>query len=399
MSNPNFNPVTSSDDIYFGQDDSKCLTDEVNNKAPLNHNHNSEYAEFNHEHSEYSETTHTHSQYADSNHTHTDKADLVNGKVPISQIPDDLKEIRIVSNIAARDSMTGLFAGLSAFVTDATADSTVTSGGAWYLYDGTNWIKTAESESMDAVLQWANILGKPNAYPPEAHTHLPSEAGAISKSLQCTNDAGSSKHSYNANSGKNVVSEITNLPTGMHTIYAVSGTAGNPKTTESWRYLVHKTAVNYGWVQAFGSNGSVYAGYLDNGTWDGWKCLYDESPSPLWSGAYYMSETDEVTPSKKLSECRNGWLLLWSDYDAGTGRNNYDFVTTVIPKKNATGGAWGRNSFLCDVPYHTGSDTTDTSNEKRCIKLVYISDDKIEGHTINSQGDRTDVVLRAVYEF
>lgn len=151
MSNPNFVPTFSTDEVYVGQDSSKCLTDELEGFATTDHNHTG--------------------VYAPTTHSHTDKADLVNGKVPVSQIPDEMKEIRIVANIAARDAMTGLFAGLSVFVTDASADSTVTSGGAYYMYDGTGWIKTAEAESMDIVLQWANIQGKPATYPPESHTH------------------------------------------------------------------------------------------------------------------------------------------------------------------------------------------------------------------------------------
>lgn len=134
--------------------------------ATAGHNHDTAYAQASHGHAEYASNSHNHDEaYAASNHTHADKADLVNGKIPISQIPDEVKEIRFVADIAARNAMTGLFAGLSVYVTDATADSTVASGGAFYLYNGTAWIKTAESESMDLVLQWANIQGRPESMP------------------------------------------------------------------------------------------------------------------------------------------------------------------------------------------------------------------------------------------
>lgn len=33
------------------------------------------------------------------------------------------------------------------------------------------------------------------------------------------------------------------------------------------------------------------------------------------------------------------------------------------------------------------------------MKAIYIHDNKIVGHTINNLATRTDVVLRAVYEF
>ena len=181
MSNPNFIPAYSTDEIYVGIDTSKCLTDELEamnqaiesipeedttEYALADHNHDNDYAPAAHSHTEYASNSHNHDEdYAATNHTHANKADLVNGKVPISQIPDEVKEIRFVADIAARNAMTGLFAGLSVYVTDATADTTVTSGGAFYIYSGTEWIKTAESESMDIVLQWANIQGRPDSLP------------------------------------------------------------------------------------------------------------------------------------------------------------------------------------------------------------------------------------------
>ena len=85
-----------------------------------------------------------------------------NGLIPSSFIPAEFKEIKIVDSIAARDGITDAFAGLSVYVKDASADTTVNSGGAYYLYDGAAWIKTAESESMDVVLEWNAIQNKPD---------------------------------------------------------------------------------------------------------------------------------------------------------------------------------------------------------------------------------------------
>ena len=85
-----------------------------------------------------------------------------NGLIPSSFIPAEFKEIKIVDSIAARDGITNAFAGLSVYVKDASADSTVNSGGAYYLYDGAAWIKTAEAESMDVVLEWSAIQNKPD---------------------------------------------------------------------------------------------------------------------------------------------------------------------------------------------------------------------------------------------
>lgn len=84
----------------------------------------------------------------------------------------------IVEDINARNQLTNK--SHPVYVKNATGDSTVRRGGAFYLYDETasTWIKTAESESMDMVFRWVDIEGKPNSTPTEldnavaqSHTH------------------------------------------------------------------------------------------------------------------------------------------------------------------------------------------------------------------------------------
>lgn len=81
----------------------------------------------------------------------------------------------IKSTIVDRDAGTypaGKFSYV--YTLDATGDATVTSGGALYLYNpsvigapgyvaGEEWIKLSEQESMDAVIDWANIQNKPSS--------------------------------------------------------------------------------------------------------------------------------------------------------------------------------------------------------------------------------------------
>lgn len=89
MSNPYFVAVMSSDEIYFGQDVTTCITDVVNDKADADHAHDG-YAEANHTHDSYAlqtdlelledvvdtkaNVTHIHSEYAESTHSHSDYA-------------------------------------------------------------------------------------------------------------------------------------------------------------------------------------------------------------------------------------------------------------------------------------------------------------------------------------
>ena len=83
-----------------------------------------------------------------------------NGKIPSTQIPTEFKEAAVVNNIAARDALDA-FTGLHALVIDASADSTVETGGAEYVYNGTAWIKVSELNDLDAVITWDNVLNKP----------------------------------------------------------------------------------------------------------------------------------------------------------------------------------------------------------------------------------------------
>ena len=87
--------------------------------------------------------------------------------------------LAIVADIAARNALTPTRAEF-VYVVNATADSTVNSGGATYLYNtGTSaWIKTSEAESLDVITSWDSIAGRPDSTPNEidaavavAHTH------------------------------------------------------------------------------------------------------------------------------------------------------------------------------------------------------------------------------------
>lgn len=108
----------------------------------------------------------------------------------------------------------------------------------------------------------------------------------------------------------------------------------------------------------------------------------------------------KITPTKKLSECKTGWMLLWSDYDPDTSSGvDGDFVTTFIPKRNHLGATWDGKTFFADIPRFIGSNTQDTSTEKRIIKWFNVYDNKITGTAANGYPDRDDVALRAIYEF
>lgn len=105
------------------------------------------------------------------------------GLIKSSQLPSNLREIRVVPDIAARDKLDA-FESLRVLALDATADSTVESGWAEYVFDGQAYVKVGEGESLDITLSWADIQNKPTVFPPSTHGHTESEITDLDKYTQ-----------------------------------------------------------------------------------------------------------------------------------------------------------------------------------------------------------------------
>ena len=75
-----------------------------------------------------------------------------------------LSGLEIVADIAARNALTPNN-GSMALVLDATGDATVQTGAATYVYQlsTTTWIKIAEHESLDLILEWSALRHKPTS--------------------------------------------------------------------------------------------------------------------------------------------------------------------------------------------------------------------------------------------
>ena len=87
-----------------------------------------------------------------------------NGRIPLSQMPSSATSlVPNVADIAARDALTNVADGVQVRVLDASADQSVGSGWALYVYDATNtqWVKLAEQEGLDFTTEWSNIQNKP----------------------------------------------------------------------------------------------------------------------------------------------------------------------------------------------------------------------------------------------
>lgn len=123
--------------------------------------------------------------------------------------------------------------------------------------------------------------------------------------------------------------------------------------------------------------------------------LEGKTDEPLWVGSVYPIDTDVVQPSKRLSECKSGWLLLWSDYnESSSSAGNFDYATSFIPKKRVDG-IWSGQSFL-DV---LGASLADSGDYFMTVKKLAVHDDRITGFVGNAATTYSkDICLRAIYE-
>lgn len=84
MSNPNFSPEYSSDQIWVGTDMELCLTDNLEDMETDIVSLQTSKANLNHVHTEYAPISHAHSDYATASHKHS-ASDITSGALPISK--------------------------------------------------------------------------------------------------------------------------------------------------------------------------------------------------------------------------------------------------------------------------------------------------------------------------
>jgi hypothetical protein len=210
-----------------------------------------------------------------------------------------------------------------------------------------------------------------------------------------TTDSGANTIHVDTTDG-DILAEALKAGAGFHTFYAVTGSKNLPPEGISIRGFVHMTSSTFGHIYSIDYRNNVWTNY-HNGEygWVGWTELTSNTQKELWSGASYMRDDQNVTPTKPLSKCRNGWVLEWSDYDPDSGANDYDFAYSYIPK-SVRKSRW----VYLDMPsYMSGENKTAV---QMTAKLLRFTDTTISGHGDNNDGpplNTNDVVLRRVLEW
>ena len=210
-----------------------------------------------------------------------------------------------------------------------------------------------------------------------------------------TDDSGNAKITIQ----NDMLTELANLSAGFYTVFAATNVTGVPRAGNSVRGIYHKVTSGTAWLLCGDVNGSLYYNAYYEGAWRGWRAIYEYRPALLWDGGetgFVMQADQAIYPSKKLSECRNGWVLMWSGFENGKAVNSR-IVTQVIPKISCFGSNPITTSQLMYIAIPT--EITEAQTGETIGKQVYIRDEFIAGHAYNSKGKGNYYVLRAVVEY
>lgn len=105
----------------------------------------------------------------------------------------------------------------------------------------------------------------------------------------------------------------------------------------------------------------------------------------LWQGAWFMNQNQSAKLSQKVSEQKNGIVLVFSGYNGGGVARNWNHTCHFIPKAFLQffngGGVF--------IPMGGTDGVTG-------FKYIYIYDDRLEGNANNENGDNTSYVLSQV---
>lgn len=110
----------------------------------------------------------------------------------------------------------------------------------------------------------------------------------------------------------------------------------------------------------------------------------------LWSGGYYMNDTQSCTLSESITSQANGIILIWSEYTDGESVNA-NFNCTFVPRRFVSSHPGkGVTCFCSSATYNVVA-----------AKYVYISDTTITGYAANddSASEATCGVLTSPNKF
>lgn len=253
-----------------------------------------------------------------------------------------------------------------------------------YVYSGRSTISSAQvtDERKRAI----------HAFTPEQIGTYSGETLDTFQKFKLTSDDGFVKYDFSSTND-----DVFSVNRNLDTFFSTPGVKNHPPTNVSVRGVYVTEQGKFGEILAMGHDGSLWRASQYNGTWTKWNQILgmnEHSSNRLWSGEVYPQEGQTIRPSKNLKDCRNGWLLIWSDYDVGVGANNFHFVHSPIHKGIADNNNGGYH--IVTVGYSNSESSAGITG-----KSITIYNDRIVGREFNDLDSNysRDVVLRYVYEW
>ncbi|MGX7265367.1 hypothetical protein [Enterococcus crotali] len=108
----------------------------------------------------------------------------------------------------------------------------------------------------------------------------------------------------------------------------------------------------------------------------------------LWTGTWILNELQTITPKKKLSDCKTGWILVFQEYDKGA-TNSSAFHYFHVPKCHVI--KHNNRGLVFQISNYNGATMG--------VKYLYISDTQIKGHSLNGQAPNNIQAITEIYEY
>lgn len=257
-------------------------------------------------------------------------------------------------------------------------------------WNGSSWIPESIAQAvlniieLNAVTINSAIINSPKINVPFSHAVI-NESGILSSGNLTLNGTsysidGSIEDANGKANGQKYHTELN--PDGMSSY--ITQTDG---TTQ-----LHTSRISMGVLEL----SDLISGLGDNATYntsslDAEKIYQLNNVSnPLWQGVSLLGwsgDAQSVTPSKKITDCLNGWKLVWGAYSngsfTGTGISESEISKTSVLQYPGAG------RILSIMNYANAN----------CSKYVYAFTDHIAGNTKNSDGAAGNLVLVGVYEY
>lgn len=288
------------------------------------------------------------------------------------------------------------------YVQTATPTGTIVTNSLWWVGDtmssvtalkrwnGSSWIPDSIAQAvlniieLNAVTINSAIINSPKINVPFSHAVI-NESGILSSGNLTLNGTsysidGSIEDANGKANGQKYHTELN--PDGMSSY--ITQTDGTTR--------LHTSRISMGVLEL----SDLISGLGDNATYntsslDAEKIYQLNNVSnPLWKGVSLLGwsgDAQSVTPSKKITDCLNGWKLVWGAYSngsfTGTGISESEISKTSVLQYPGAG------RILSIMNYANAN----------CSKYVYAFTDHIAGNTKNSDGAAGNLVLVGVYEY